>query len=91
MREKRRNLDWIQFGILLCAIFALIVGTLVEHGRVLQELQDHGESLRELKQDIKSLDEKIDSKTQALQDRITQVQIERNIKQISDSQRKEEP
>lgn len=60
----RRKTDWIQFAILLTAIGSVIVGGLVEAGRMEERSQNQGEEMQELKQDVKDLNKKVDEQSQ---------------------------
>lgn len=63
----RRKTDWIQFAILLTAISSLIVGGLVEAGKMEERSVNQAEEIQEMKQDIKNLNQKVDAESQEFQ------------------------
>lgn len=63
----RRKTDWIQFAILLTAISSLIVGGLVEAGKMEERSVNQASEIQEMKQDIKNLNQKVDAESQEFQ------------------------
>lgn len=58
--SERKSIDWIQFGILLCAIVTLIVGTVYYQGKILQAEEDQARQLEQFGQRLSNVESQLE-------------------------------